>query len=208
MTWSAWGLFAATESILCLTPGPAVLFVIAHGLARGGRSSLWANAGILSANALYFALSALGLGAVILTSNTVFTVIKYAGSGYLLYLGIQTFRGAGLAFRTEAAVDKMTSGVGALARGFATQTANPKALLFFVALLPQFVSPAAPILPQIVILGTTSVAIEFCVLATYGYLAGSAAHLARQSRFIKATNRISGTMLIAAGAGIMLKSDR
>jgi homoserine/homoserine lactone efflux protein len=208
MTWNSWLLFVSMETILCLTPGPAVLFVVAHGLARGGRSSLWANAGILSGNALYFGLSALGLGAVLLASNTVFTVITYVGSGYLLYLGIQTFRGAGLAINAEPASHTLTSGWRTLCRGFAAQTANPKALLFFVALLPQFVSPDAPILPQIFILGTTSVLIEFCVLGAYGYLAGRAASVACRPRFIKATNRASGTMLIAAGAGIMLKSNR
>src|SRR6185436_4997411 len=139
---------------------------------------------------------------------TIFTVIKYVGSGYLLFLGIQTFRGAGLAIKPELATNQTTTGWRTLSRGFATQTANPKALLFFVALLPQFVNTRAPILPQIVILGITSVLIEFCVLAGYGYLAGRAASVARQSRFIKATNRASGTMLIAAGAGILLKSDR
>jgi homoserine/homoserine lactone efflux protein len=208
MTWNLWVLFAATETILCLTPGPAVLFVIAHGLARGGRSSLWANAGILSANALYFVLSAFGLGTLLLASTTVFTVIKYVGSGYLLYLGVQTFRGAGLAVNRAPAMKQTTSGPRALSRGFAIQASNPKALLFFVALLPQFVSPASPIVPQIIILGLTSVLIEFLVLATYGHLAGRAASVARQSSFIKATNRASGAMLIAAGAGLMLRSGK
>jgi homoserine/homoserine lactone efflux protein len=74
-----------------------VLFVFSHGLARGGRASLWANAGILAGNAFYFFLSALGLGAVLLASHRVFTVLQYAGALYLIYLGVQTIRGAGLA---------------------------------------------------------------------------------------------------------------
>src|SRR5688572_28754366 len=68
-------------------------------MARGGRASLWANAGILAANTLYFTLSALGLGAVLLASHAAFTVIKYVGAGYLIYLGVRTINGAGLALR-------------------------------------------------------------------------------------------------------------
>src|SRR4051812_48102641 len=97
MTWSSWILFACVETVLCLTPGPAVLFVLSCGLSGGGRASLWANGGILSGNAFYFLLSAMGLGAILLASHEVFTVIKYGGAAYLVYLGIQTIRGSGLA---------------------------------------------------------------------------------------------------------------
>ena len=95
MHLDVWILFVVTETVLCLTPGPAVLFVVSHGLARGGRASLAANAGILTANAVYFALSAFGLGAVLLASHEVFMALKYAGAAYLIYLGIQTMRGGG-----------------------------------------------------------------------------------------------------------------
>jgi threonine/homoserine/homoserine lactone efflux protein len=93
---NTWIVFALTEALGCLTPGPAVLFVISHGMTRGVRASLSANAGILAGNSLYFVLSGLGLGAVLLASHEFFTVVKYAGGAYLIYLGIQTIRGAGL----------------------------------------------------------------------------------------------------------------
>jgi len=204
MTWSVWLLFAATETTLCLTPGPAVLFVVSYGMTRGGRNSLWANAGILSGNAMYFLLSAFGLGAVLLASYQVFTVIKYIGAAYLLYLGIQTFRGAGLALASGHHAQPTKPGWRALLRGFSLQAANPKALIFFAALLPQFINPRSAVAPQVAILGLTSVTIEFFVLAGYGYLAGRAASVARQPKFVATTNRASGVMLIAAGAGLAL----
>ena len=208
MRLSTWLFFSATEAILCLTPGPAVLFVVACGLAQGGRTSLWANAGILTGNAFYFVLSALGLGAVLLASNEVFTAIKYLGAAYLVYLGVRTTFGAGLGVHAAAIANTHPKDSQTLVRGFALQAANPKALIFFAALLPQFIDARRAIGPQVLILGLTSVIIEFFVLAAYGYLAARAAAIARQPRFVKVTNRVSGGMLVAAGAGIAFSTDR
>jgi homoserine/homoserine lactone efflux protein len=201
---NTWLFFSGTEALLCLTPGPAVLFVLSHGLAQGGRASLWANAGILTGNAFYFLLSALGLGAVLLASHDVFTVVKLLGAGYLVYLGIRTILGIGLGLRPDGVIRAATRDWTTLGRGFALQAANPKALMFFVALLPQFIDPTRPIAQQILILGVTSVVIEFFVLAAYGYLAARAAAIAHEPRFVALTNRISGGMLVAAGAGLAL----
>jgi homoserine/homoserine lactone efflux protein len=203
-----WVLFVVTEAVLCLTPGPAVLFVVSCGLARGGRAALWGNAGILSGNTFYFVLSALGLSAMLLASHEVFTIIKYLGAAYLVWLGIRTIRGSGLALRPDAHAEPSVQRWGMLARGFALQASNPKALMFFVALLPQFIDTHRAIGPQIVILALTSALIEFLILAGYGYFAGRAATLARQARFVSATNRASGGLLIATGTLLALKGNR
>ena len=176
MTWSSWWFFAGTEAALCLTPGPAVLFVLTYGLTRGGRASLWANAGIPAGNAFYFLLSALGLGAILLASHQIFTVIKYAGAVYLVYLGVLTMRGAGLDLLGKGFARAAWADWGTLMRGVALQAANPKALIFFVALLPQFIDANRAIAPQVAI----------------------------RPEFITLTNRLSGGMLIAVGAGITL----
>jgi homoserine/homoserine lactone efflux protein len=204
MRLNSWLFFSGMETLLCLTPGPAVLFVLSYGLTRGGKASLWANAGILTSNAFYFVLSALGLGAVLFASHEVFTLIRYLGAAYLLYLGARTIHGAGLAVPSDGVVRATTDGWRTLARGFALQAANPKALIFFVALLPQFIDASRAIAPQVLILGVTSVVIEFLVLAAYGSMAARAARIAREPRFAAITNRVSGGMLMAAGAGIAL----
>jgi homoserine/homoserine lactone efflux protein len=203
---NTWLVFVVTEIVLCLTPGPAVLFVLSHGLTRGGRASLWANGGILTANTFYFLLSAAGVASVLLASYELFTVLKFAGAAYLVYLGIRTFVGAGLALAAEPS-RAATDGWRTLARGFALQAANPRALMFFVALLPQFIDPLRPVPLQLLILAMTGIGIEFIILAGYGYLASRAARLAREPRFVKTTNRISGGMLVAAGAGLALTAD-
>jgi homoserine/homoserine lactone efflux protein len=202
---NSWLLFAATEALLCLTPGPAVLFVLSHGLARGARASLWANAGILAGNTFYFLLSALGLGTILLASHEVFTTIKYAGAAYLIYLGARMFLGASPALRgRDARTASTTRDWHTLTRGFALQAANPKALMFFAALLPQFIDPSRAIAPQVLILGVTSVVIEFSVLAGYGYLSARAATVAGEPGFARITSRVSGGLLVAAGAGVAL----
>jgi homoserine/homoserine lactone efflux protein len=200
VTLQSWLIFAVAETLLALTPGPAVLFVLSYGLTQGGRASLWANAGILTANAVYFGLSAIGLGALLLASYSIFLIIKYVGAAYLIYLGIQTFRGAGLTLAPEQGPEAV--GYRALRRGIALQLANPKAIIFFVALLPQFINPQAAVAPQVMILGMTSVVIEFFVLAGYGYLAGGAALLIRRRKFVKTVNRTSGAALVVAGTGL------
>ena len=185
-----------------------MLFVVSHGLTTGARASLAANAGILTANAIYFGLSALGLGAVLLASHTVFTALKYAGAAYLIYLGIQTMRGSGLSLPDGTADDRRESSWRIWTRATALQASNPKSLIFFTALLPQFIDTSKPVAFQFLVLGLTSAAIEFLILAAYGFLAARASRLARQPRFRRITDRVSGTLLVLAGAGVALNRSR
>jgi len=207
MSLSTWLVFTITEIALCLTPGPAVLFVVSQGLRYGGRKSLWANAGILAGNTAYFVLSAIGLTAVIAASHEGFTIIKYAGAGYLIVLGVLTMFGRGAALAQQGGDVAMIRGTSLLGRGFVLQAANPKALVFFTALLPQFVNPAHSVPLQMAILGITSVVVEFLVLSMYGFGAGRAAVAATNPRFARAANLTSGGLLIAAGTGLALARE-
>src|SRR5262245_7909664 len=95
------------------------------------------------------------------------------------------------------------TGMGTLLHGVVTQGANPKALLFFTALLPQFVNPAVPLAPQITLLAVTSVLIEFGVLTGYAVLASRASGFARRPRYVRLLHRVGGGLLIGAGAGLV-----
>src|SRR5438552_199213 len=88
MSWETYLIFAVTTLVVCLTPGPAALLVVAQGISNGFRQSYWAIAGIALGNAVYFALSATGIAALILASSTLFSIIKWVGVGYLFYLGL------------------------------------------------------------------------------------------------------------------------
>jgi threonine/homoserine/homoserine lactone efflux protein len=209
MTFNTWAAFVITEIVLSLTPGPAVLFVISQGLRHGGARSIWANIGILSGNAFYFFLSATGLGALLLASHTLFLGVKWLGAAYLIYLGISAFlsKSANGHLVQEISGTPKVNGPRLWLRGFGLQVANPKALIFFTALLPQFINPAEPVAWQVLILGISSVVGEFFVLVGYGVLAGRAAHLARLPRFVRLTDRIAGMLLVGAGAGLALAKN-
>ncbi len=202
MSWETWGLFLAMVTVLCLTPGPAVMFVLSQALRRGTRAAFWSSLGILAGNTFYFVLSVSSLGAILFASYDLFATIRWIGAAYLVWLGVTTFIGA------SPIVPAGPSGGGAarpgprlVLDGFVLQASNPKALVFFTALVPQFVDPAGSVPSQMAILAATTVVVEFAVLTTYGALAGRATALAAEPRFATATNRVAGTLLVAAGVG-------
>lgn len=200
MAIEAWLLFVLTEAVLCLSPGPAVLTVISQGVSHGARSGIWASSGVLAANALYFAVSATGLFAV--AGYELFFSIRWIGAAYLVWLGVQMWRTAAVnaTERPSGRDSRRAPPAGrALLRGFVVQISNPKTLLFFGALLPQFIDPQREVGIQIAILGATSIAIEFGILAGYATLGARAARTAQASRWI---GRVGGTLLIGAGAGL------
>jgi homoserine/homoserine lactone efflux protein len=203
MNWETWTLFTVTETVLCFVPGPAVLLVLSQGLAHGTRKSMASSGGILAANAMYFAISATSLGSILFLSYDVFFAVKWIGAAYLVYLGIAALRA-----RTTAAALQSTktdpSVRRALVNGFVLQAANPKALLFFTALLPQFVDPHNSIVMQMLIFGVTSLVVEFFVLLGYGALASRARRLATHRSFAAWLNRLEGMLLIGAGAGLAM----
>jgi homoserine/homoserine lactone efflux protein len=200
MNWTTWWLFAATETVLCLTPGPAVLFVLSSALRSGTRRGLASNAGILAANMVYFGLSATGVGALLMTSFDLFSTVKWIGAAYLIFLGVRTLFGKRKALAADASIEKPPLRM--FGDGFILQASNPKSILFFTALLPQFIDPRLAIVPQVVILAMTSLTIEFFVLLGYGAAAGRASELARQPKYAAWTDRVSGVLLIGAGAGL------
>ena len=203
MSIEGWLLFVATETVLCLSPGPAVLLVLSVSLTKRFPSGLKVSAGILVANALYFLLSATSLVAILLASWEVFFLIKWIGAAYLILLGIRmcVVRSPS---HTRQAVHRTLPNTSSRAflQGFVAQGANPKALVYFTAILPQFVNPDAPLVPQITILAITSIFIEFGVLAGYAVLASRASHFAERPWSINPLNRIGGGLLIGAGAGL------
>lgn len=202
MNWQLIAFFAVTELVLCLTPGPAVLTILSQALRHGPVRALWSILGIIAGNTLYFILSATSLGALLLASYELFFAIKWVGAAYLLWLGLRTFFDRASSLAVDPAPAARGSAVGLFSHAFVVQVANPKALLFFTALLPQFVDPGLAIAPQMAVLALVSVAIEFGVLFFYASLAAQATRLALRPRFARLTNRVAGTFLIGAGIGL------
>ena len=196
MSFEAWILFLMMETALSLSPGPAVFYVVSQGV-RAFPRAVPATLGILSANAIYFLLSATSLGALIAASARFFTIAKWAGAAYLIYLGIKSLRSA--ASSQPVTLDAAGTGAGAALGdndrrqnylgALTLQLSNPKALLFFLALLPQFIDTHRPMAPQIVILAATSMLPEFCILLSYGWLANRAAHASAKFGVTRGMNR-------------------
>jgi homoserine/homoserine lactone efflux protein len=199
---TTWWLFVTTETVLCLTPGPAVLFVLSSALRAGARKGAASIAGILSANSVYYVLSATGIGALMIASHDLFFTVKWLGAAYLIYLGLRALLGSKSMLAKVESSPARFSGWRLLGDGFVLQMSNPNSIVFFTALLPQFINPRRAIAPQMAILGVTSVAIEFFVLLGYGLAAERASALARRPRYAAWTNRIAGMLLIGAGAGL------
>ena len=186
--------------LVCLAPGPAVILTSAQAAASGFRSSIAIIAGIQVGNLVYFTLSAVGLGAIIAASETAFLMIKYVGGAYLLFLGIRA-----LLSRGGAAGEQPRQ---RLARqrfwhGFAAQLANPKSVLFYAALLPQFIVPGADLLWQLLILAATGPVVEVPILATYGWIAARGGALVGR-RASGWRERLTGSALVVAGAAVLL----
>jgi len=201
VSFETWLFFCATEAVLSFTPGPAVLLVVSMALTRGARAGLEASAGILGANAFYFVVSATGIGAMLLASWELFFLIRWLGAAYLIWLGLHMLLARPSASASDATVPARR-GMAPLTHGLITQGANPKALLFFTALLPQFVDPAGAIPMQIAILGVSSILIELAVLSIYVAACHRARRVTRRPGLVTALNRAGGVLLIGAGAGL------
>lgn len=198
-------VFAITEFLLSLTPGPAVLLVISQGMRYGFAPSIRGALGILSGNAIYFVLSALGLGAILIASATLFLAIKWLGAAYLIYLGVKMLltRG-GVEERDTPAIAISRRAMQLFSQGLLTQLANPKALVFFTALLPQFVSASGNVFEQFLCLGVVSIAVEGPVLLAYGWLAERGQRRLPSGRLAALPDRVAGGFLIGAGVGLAL----
>jgi homoserine/homoserine lactone efflux protein len=203
VNWDTYWLYVLAEVALSLSPGPAVMLVIACGLAYGARKSLAATAGILSANAIYFAISATALGAVLVASKVFFVAVKWLGAAYLVYIGLSALFGR----PSPIAVNRNPVGAGSrramYLTGLTLQLANPKTLVFFFSILPQFVDPRLPIRPQMAWLAAGSITPEFLILGGYGYLASRAARLTHDPRFARLTERAAGVLVLGAAAMVV-----
>ena len=204
IAWSALSAFFALELALCLIPGPAVLFTVATTLRRGGGHGCAAIAGIVAGNTTYFVLSGAGVAALLLASYDAFAVVKYGGAAYLAYLGVRALLSKPHAMELAdgsaavAEADRARAFRGALV----TQLANPKAIVFFVAVLPQFIEPRGNVPLQIVALALVSVVAETLVLSGYVALAE---RIRRSTSAIRArlwVERAGGAILIAIAARI------
>jgi threonine/homoserine/homoserine lactone efflux protein len=200
MNVEVWLVYVATVLLFMVSPGPSHLLMVSVGMANGFQKSLATAAGDLSANAFQIALAGFGLAAVVTSSRYGFAAIKWAGVAYLVWIGIKTIR-ASFSQPSNPAVNKPSTILNLYLRGFITSAANPKAVVFFAALFPQFLTPSQSLVLQVFVLGVTYIVIDGLFLLFYGF---SSSWLAQKlhSKYHAVINRISGIGLI--GTAILL----
>jgi threonine/homoserine/homoserine lactone efflux protein len=207
MTLTTYLLYVAAVALLILTPGPTMLMCMTNALNHGPRKAMTSVAGSVSAVLCVMLLSAMGLGALLAASETAFITAKAMGAPYLIYLGIKTFRSDAAVFDSTATQPPLTRQRSFFLRGFLVGASNPKAVLFFAAFFPQFLSPAAPFVPQFAILALTFMAFEFAVLTACALGVSRIAPVLRSSRAVQWVNRVSGALFTMMG-GLLLLTRR
>ena len=205
MTIEVWLLYIGTILLFMSTPGPSHLLIISVSMSNGFKRSLATAAGDLSANAIQILLAGFGLAAVLMSSRYGFAVVKWLGVAYLAWIGCKTIL-ASFRHQGQSLAAPRASLRSLWLRGFVTSAANPKAVVFFAALFPQFIDPQKPVLGQILVLGATYILVDGLFLATYGKGASWIAE--RISNHCKNwIERISGTGLIVTAILLGLRSN-
>jgi threonine/homoserine/homoserine lactone efflux protein len=198
MTFESWAAFTAASTVLLIIPGPTVLLVVSYALGQGWRTVLPMTVGVALGDFTAMTLSMLGLGALLATSATLFTVLKWVGAAYLVYLGIRLWRAGGTldaAPRTDA-----VSAAKMLGHAWLVTALNPKSITFFVAFLPAFLDPKADFLTQMVVFETTFLVLAFANAFGYALVAARARGFVANPRAIGVVNKVGGGLLIGAGA--------
>lgn len=197
--------FLVTMFVMAITPGPANLFAIATGMQKGKAAALVGVAGMNTGTLVWFAAAALGLGALIVAFPAAFHGLAVAGALYVAWLGVQAIRSG---VRNEAGPDHVLirPGKSAFRDGFTVQITNPKALLFFTAVLPPFLDAARPLVAQLAMFAAATIGMDVIAMSAYGL--GGAALSARMAepRFRRGFSFAVGALLITAAVLILSRA--
>jgi threonine/homoserine/homoserine lactone efflux protein len=192
-------LFAAAAVALLLIPGPAVLYIVAQSAQHGRVAGLVSVGGVHVGTLVHVAAAAVGLSAIIVSSALAFSVVKFAGAAYLVFLGIRRIVAREPAQRIETPEQPLRRLFG---QGVVVNVLNPKTALFFLAFLPQFVDPDRAVWPQVLVFGLTFVALGFVSDGLYAVAAGSLAKWLREKR--RLVGYASGTVFVGLGVSAAL----
>jgi threonine/homoserine/homoserine lactone efflux protein len=198
--------FVVASAILVLIPGPAVLYIVSTGIGRGRRMALASMLGIETGALFHVAAAAVGLSAVVASSVLAYSLIKYAGAAYLIYLGIKTLRNRDDSNPLQ--IPGATSARGAFERGVIVNILNPKLALFFLAFLPQFVVPTrGSVAAQLVFLGLLFISVAIVIDGIYAMTSGMIGNLLNRSqRFAEGQRKVAGVTYLALGATALFSS--
>lgn len=200
MDLSVWLTYFLAAVVLSLTPGPGVFSSIRSGLHHGVKLGAWNAVGMQVANLIHVVVVAVGLGALLLASETLFTVIKWLGVAYLVYLGVTTWRAEPRGFVDEPEGGTTVGQV--FLHGFLVNLTNPKGIIFFVAVLPQFIDVTRPQALQYTILAATTFAVDLVIMIGYTALAARVLRVMKDESRLRWINRGLGGLFVATGLAL------
>ena len=199
MPLELWLAYVATSAVVLAIPGPTILLVLSYSIAHGRRATLPLVAGVALGDTVAITLSLIGLGTLLAASAFWFTVIKWMGGLYLIFLGIKLLRSAGRAMPLEAKPGREMPPRRLFGNAFIVTALNPKSIVFFIALLPQFIAADRAVMPQLWILGATFVVLATLGATTYALFAATIRGLLRRRRAQQAYGLLGGGLLCGAG---------
>jgi homoserine/homoserine lactone efflux protein len=204
MAWEVWLTFFGAAIAISVSPGAGAIQSMATGLTQGVRRGYWSILSLEVGLMLQLALVAIGLGAAVANSILAFNIIKWIGVAYLVYLAVRQWRTATVDLREQ--VERAMDGgrVALLVRGFLVNATNPKGLVFFLAVLPQFVVPTEPLLPQYLAVGVTMVAVDLVVMGLYTGLSVRLLKWLHTPRRQTVLNRVFSALFAAAAVVLSL----
>jgi threonine/homoserine/homoserine lactone efflux protein len=203
MSLQLWLAFVAASAVLLIIPGPTILTVISYSMAHGRRANVPLVAAVALGDSTALVLSLLGLGALLATSAWWFTLVKWAGGLYLLYLGIKLLR-AGISPAGLVAPALPGSRWKLFGNTWLVTALNPKGIVFFVAFLPQFIQPGVDVPRQLWVLAVTFVVMATLNATLYAVFAASARRLLASPRAQRSFNLAGGSLLSAAGVWALM----
>ena len=207
MALDTWLAFFLASWIISLSPGAGAIASMSSGLQYGFLRGYWNAIGLQLGLAMQIAVVAGGLGAILAASSTAFYAIKWFGVAYLVYLAIKQWRALPMDMSDDGPVRPIGKPLAMMFRGFLVNASNPKALVFMLAVLPQFVNPQAPLLIQYLILGATMIGVDMIVMAGYTGLASKVLRLLRTPKQQKRVNRTFAGLFVGA-AGFLASLHR
>lgn len=197
MTLELWLAFVAASALLLVIPGPTVLLVVSYALGGGWRTALPMAVGVALGDFTAMTLSMLGVGALLAASATLFTMLKWIGAAYLVWLGLKLWR-AGTTLDTEPRTDR-PSALKMMGHAWIVTALNPKGITFFVAFLPQFLDLHGDFITQMIIFELTFVTLAFANVFGYALVASRARSVVKNPKAVGYFNKAGGTLLIGAG---------
>jgi len=203
MSFATWIAFFIAAWIIAISPGSGAVLSMSHGLSYGVRRTSATIFGLQSGLMLVFFIAGAGVGSLLMASEVAFSIVKTVGALYLIYIGLSQWRAkVSINEQKSEAVVAVPTFKRRFLTGFLTNATNPKGIIFMVAVLPQFITHDAPLLPQLLILAATMCCVDLIVMHSYAFLASSMQRFFRDAKAVKKQNRVFGGLLMAVGTAL------